>query len=105
MPLLPNLPTPGTVVLVTRITVAAVVPVVARGDLSAVRHLPFVLTHLDDAAVVAGALSDPVGTAARAPGAIARTGVRGVVGAPAGALRLGRGVVGVPGRLAGRHQR
>lgn len=99
---IPNLPSPGTVVLVARVTVAAVIPVVSRGDLSAVRHLPFVLTHLDDAAVVAGALSDPVGTAVRAPGAIARTGVRGVVGAPAGALRIGRGVVAAPGRFAGR---
>lgn len=92
------IPSPGTVVLAVRVTAAAIPPVVKHGDLRAVKHLPFVLTHLDDAAVVAGAISDPVGTAIKAPGAAARFGVRTTVGG----ARLGiRGVVAAPGFVAG----
>jgi hypothetical protein len=93
------LPSPRTVLLVVRVTTAAAVPVVRHGDLRAVRHLPFVLTHLDDAAVVAGAISDPVGTAVGAPAAAARFGVRGVRAAPGAALRGGGAVVRTPGRV------
>lgn len=93
-----SIPSPGTVVLAVRVTAAAIPPVVKHGDLRAVRHLPFVLTHLDDAAVVAGAISDPVGTAIKAPGAAARFGVRTTVGG----ARLGiRGVTAAPGFVAG----
>ncbi|RJS46269.1 hypothetical protein [Nocardioides cavernaquae] len=92
-----SLPSPTTVKLAVQVTVAAVPPVVKHGDLRAVKHLPFVLTHLDDAAVVAGAISDPVGSAIKAPGAAARFGVRTTVGG----ARLGiRGVTAAPGFVA-----
>lgn len=85
MPQVPNLPLPSPrmVVLAVRVTVAAMPPAIRHGDLRAVKHLPFVLTHLDDAAVVAGAIQDPVGAAVRAPGAAVSFGARGVT-------RLGR---------------
>jgi len=90
-------PSPTTVKLAVRVTVAAVPPVIKHGDLRAVKHLPFVLTHLDDAAVVAGAISDPVGSAIKAPGAAARFGVRTTVGG----AKLGiRGVTAAPGFMA-----
>ncbi|GAB2975055.1 hypothetical protein [Nocardioides montaniterrae] len=80
-------PSLGTVTLAARVTVAALRPVVTRADLTALQHLPFVLTHLDDAAVVAAAVGDPVGTTVRAPGAALRLGVMGAR---------------VPGRVVGR---
>lgn len=80
MPVVPNLPIPSprTVALAVRVTAAALPPAIRHGDLRAVKHLPFVLTHLDDAAVVAGAIQDPVGAAIKAPGAAVGLGVRGV---------------------------
>lgn len=94
-----RLPSPGTVLLAVRVTIAAVPPVVRHGDLRAVKHLPFVLTHLDDAAVVAGAIADPVGAAVKAPGAAARLGVRTTVsGARFGVATTGR-LVRTPGRF------
>lgn len=97
---LPSLSTTVTTVrLGVRVTVAAVPPVIKHGDLRAVRHLPFVLTHLDDAAVVAGAINDPVGAALRAPGAAARLGVRGIKAAPGAALRAPGAALRAPGRV------
>lgn len=100
---LPAIPLPvpsvDTVVLAAKVTAAAVPPVVRHGDLRAVKHLPFVLTHLDDAAVVAGAISDPVGSAVRAPGAAARFGVRGAVGGARLGMRGGNAVLRTPGRV------
>jgi hypothetical protein len=90
--------------LAVKVTVAAVPPAIRHGDLRAVRHLPFVLTHLDDAAVVAGAITDPVGSAVRAPGAAARLGVRGAVGGARLGMRGGSAVLGTPGRLARRRR-
>lgn len=81
------IPGPTTSLLVARVTVAAVWPLLSQGDLRAVRRLPFVLTHLDDAAVVAGALADPVGTAVRAPAGVARFGLRTAGAAPGAVLR------------------
>lgn len=99
LPAVPLLPSFDTVVLAVKVTAAALPPVVRHGDLRAVRHLPFVLTHLDDAALVAGAVSDPVGSAVRAPGAAARLGVRGVKAAPGVALRAPGAFVRTPGRV------
>ncbi|MDO7868733.1 hypothetical protein [Nocardioides jiangxiensis] len=93
------LPSPTTVRLAVKVTVAAVPPVIRHGDLRAVKHLPFVLTHLDDAAVVAGAIADPVGSAVRAPGAAARLGVRGAVGGARLGVRGGNAVLRTPGRV------
>lgn len=84
------LPTPRTVLLAARVASAAVVPALRHGDLRAVRHLPFVLAHLDDAAVVAGAVSDPVGTAVGAPAAATRLGIRTGRNAAEVALMVGR---------------
>lgn len=91
------LPSPGTVILAVRVTAAAVPPVIRHGDLRAVKHLPFVLTHLDDAALVAGAISDPVGSAIKAPGAAVKLGVRGVKAAPGAALRAPGAAFRAPG--------
>lgn len=99
LPAVPLLPSVDTVVLAVRVTAAALPPVIRHGDLRAVRHLPFVLTHLDDAAVVAGAISDPVGSAVRAPGAAARLGVRGAVGGARLGMRGGNAVLRTPGRV------
>lgn len=79
-PLAAAAPSPATIRLAVKVTLAALPPVLRHGDLRAVKHLPFVLTHLDDAAVVAGAISDPVGSAIKAPGAAVRLGARGAVG-------------------------
>ena len=98
-PLPAVLPSPRTVLLAVKVTLAAVPPVIRHGDLRAVRHLPFVLTHLDDAAVVGGAISDPVGSAVRAPGAAARLGVRGAVGGARLGVRGGSAVLRTPGRV------
>ena len=98
-PIAAALPSPRTVRLAVRVTLAAVPPVIRHGDLRAVRRLPFVLTHLDDAAVVAGAVSDPVGSAVRAPGAAARLGVRGAVGGARLGARGGSAVLRTPGRV------
>lgn len=101
-PIAAALPSPQTVRtarLAVKVTVAAVPPVIQHGDLRAVKHLPFVLTHLDDAAVVAGAISDPVGSAVRAPGAAARLGVRGAVGGARLGMRGGNAVLRTPGRV------
>ncbi|WP_188783942.1 hypothetical protein [Nocardioides phosphati] len=105
-PLSAALPSPATVRtsvrtarLAVKVTVAAVPPVIRHGDLRAVKHLPFVLTHLDDAAVVAGAITDPVGSAVRAPGAAARLGVRGAVGGARLGVRGGNAVLRTPGRV------
>lgn len=99
LPAVPLLPSVDTVVLAVRVTAAALPPVIRHGDLRAVRHLPFVLTHLDDAAVVAGAISDPAGSAVRAPGAAARLGVRGAVGGARLGMRGGNAVLRTPGRV------
>lgn len=94
MPLVPQLPIPSprTVVLGVRVTAAALPPVIRHGDLRAVKHLPFVLTHLDDAAVVAGAIQDPVGAAMKAPGAALGLGVRTTVGGARFVTRPVRGL-------------
>jgi hypothetical protein len=101
-PIAAALPSPATVQmarLAAQVTLAAVPPVIRHGDLRAVKHLPFVLTHLDDAAVVAGAISDPVGSAVRAPGAAARLGVRGAVGGARLGMRGGNAVLRTPQRV------
>lgn len=100
---LPSRTTVRTVRLAVTVTLAAVPPVIRHGDLRAVKHLPFVLTQLDDAAVVAGAVSDPVGSAVRAPGAAARLGVRGAVGGARLGMRGGNAVLRTPGRVLRRH--
>ena len=89
------IPGPRTSTLAVRVTVAALWPALTRADVTAVRRLPFVLTHLDDAAVVAGALADPVGTAVRAPVGVARFGIRTVGSAPGAVVRgVGRALPG-----------
>lgn len=92
-------PSPATIKLAVKVTIAAVPPVLKHGDLRAVKHLPFVLTHLDDAAVVAGAISDPVGSAVRAPGAAVKLGARGAVGGARLGLRGATAPVRVLKRL------
>ncbi|MFT4188108.1 MAG: hypothetical protein QM621_05950 [Aeromicrobium sp.] len=92
-------PEPETVVLVVRVTWVAGKAVVTHADLSQVRHLPYVLTHLDDAVVVADALANPVETTVRMPITVTKLGVRGAVATPGVAFRLGRSGVAVPVKL------
>ncbi|MFT4299084.1 MAG: hypothetical protein QM597_05580 [Aeromicrobium sp.] len=95
-------PKPETVVLVVRVTWVAGKAVVTHADLSQARRLPYVLTHLDDAVVVADALANPVETTVRMPITVTRLGVRGAVAAPGAALRLGVWGAGTSGRFVRR---